>query len=115
MIFQNKGIRKVGLQCIAKGKRNMALDMYRGFRQATDMKDYSVQLKSVRRQLVSEKSSIARSWQGNEVTYIIRSIDRSIEQVDRLIGLLQQAERKMKLNAEQIDALTHSPEGGGSR
>ena len=57
MIFQNKGICKVGLQCIAKGKRNMALDMYRVFRQATDMKDYSMQLKSVRRQLVSEKST----------------------------------------------------------
>ena len=48
MIFQNKGICKVWLQCIAKGKINMALDMYRVFRQATDMKDYSMQLESVR-------------------------------------------------------------------
>lgn len=56
----------------------MALDMYRVFRQATDMKDYSMQLKSVRRQLVSEKSTLTRSWQGREVTYMVRSIDKSI-------------------------------------
>lgn len=93
----------------------MALDMYRVFRQATDMKDYSMQLKSVRRQLVSEKSTLTRSWQGREVTYMIRSIDKSISQIDKLTRLLNQAGNKIKYNAEYIEVQESSVKGGGSR
>ena len=74
MIFQNKGICKVLLQCIA-----------------------------------------TRSWQGREVTYMIRSIDKSISQIDKLTRLLNQAGNKIKYNAEYIEVQESSVKGGGSR
>ena len=93
----------------------MAVDMHRAFTQAADMKGYAEQLKAVRRQLVLEKSTLTRSWQGREVTYMVRSIDKSIARIDKLIRLLNQAGNKIKYNAEHIEVQESSVKGGGSR
>ncbi len=98
----------------------MAINIDMAAGQASDMTEYAAQLKSIKRQLLSYRDMLVRNWQGKEVSYITRSIDKALNQLDNLTLLLKQAGKLININAELLGEEMRTEyegteKGGGSR
>ena len=80
----------------------MAISVSTANYQAGQLASYSDQLRNTRRQLVNYKQTLNSNWLSQEVPYIIRGLEQSIAQIDRLIQELDSIGNDIKRTANEI-------------
>ena len=70
--------------------------------QVSQLQGYADKLQQAKSQLNTYKSSLAANWQGREVPYMTRGIDRAIAQIDAAMRELREIAKDVSLAAASI-------------
>ena len=63
----------------------MAINVSAANGQAAQLRGYADKLQQAKNQLINYKSSLTANWQGNEVGYMSRGIDKAVAQIDAAV------------------------------
>ena len=73
--------------------------------QVSQLQGYADKLQQAKSQLNTYKSSLAANWQGREVPYMTRGIDRAIAQIDAAMRELREIANDVSLAAASSSLL----------
>ena len=80
----------------------MSINISAANNQVSQLKGYADKLQQAKSQLNTYKSSLAANWQGREVPYMTRGIDRAIAQIDAAMRELREIAKDVSLAAASI-------------